>query len=228
MKKNRVGFYALFLCVIILLFISIAYFIVSHSDNGIMNDREIIEDSIKRSGCSDFNDVNYNAELAISKYEKKSIDPEPVFILARIRSVTHRPSAYLDLLTYDEDGDLLGIVIEEKYLDLNGNVKIIEEDYPVFTFWSPGKGVSYLTIFATTRNPVQLKDEVEWNKYLAGEIVETSKITTPLYWVNTLPEFLVSVPDRNKTEVEMYLYDKAGHKSKPILLRHVEVPLLWE
>ena len=38
------------------------------------------------------------------------------------------------------------------------------------------------------------------------------------YWVETLPEVWLSLPDPNKVEVDIYLYDKAGHKSNSVKL----------
>lgn len=225
MRIAKIGFYTILLCAMILLLVGTVFIIKSHIhiDDGILNDREVIEKIITDFGFSDFDDVRNNSTSAISKYENKSIDTEPVFILARIEGVTEDPKAYLHILSYDEDGDLSGIIIKEHIFYSNGNKKYIEEDYPVFKFWSPPRGAFPLIIFVQIRKSSQLKSEEIWNKYISGENIERDKISNAIYWGDTLPTVYISVPEPNKVEVEMYLYDKAGHKSKPILLRHVEV-----
>ncbi len=222
MQKAKVNFSEFFLSVVILLLIILSSFLVIRFRNDdSLNEQEMIEKLVTGSNLGDFSDVKNNTQYAISKYNKKSIDPEPVLVFAHIEEDSENPKATLSLLSYDEDGDLSGILIKEKHIDSSGNEMIFEEEYPVFIFWKPPKGVFMFFIFNHIRKNGQIKSEEIWKRYIDGLNVEKSTIRSVVDWERTLPEVFVSVPEPNKVEVEMYLYDRAGHKSKPVLLRHV-------
>jgi hypothetical protein len=192
--------------------------IVGCKDSGILNDREMIEKLLTGLNLNDVNDIRNNANLAISKYENKRIETEPILIYALFRQSNEIEPTILHLLTYDEDEDILGIGINEKYIDPNGTETNLNEEYPIFLFRNPPKGASPRIIPVQIRNLGQLKSEQLWDQYIAGEGIEMDRILNQLYWKSSLPAVWISLPDPNKTEVEIYIYDKAGHKSQPMKL----------
>ena len=222
MKKGKINLYTFAILALILIFVGCIFLLIGRRDDGILNDREAIQELLKVRSLSDYDDISNNAQIAISKYENKIIDTNPVLIYALLT----RPieSDYdIDLLIYHEGEDLLGIGINETYIDSNGLETELIEEYPVFLFLSPKKGAIPWMIPTKIRDSDQIKSEQRWKEYTFGEGIEMDKIWDAEYWTSSLPEVWISIPEPNKVEVEVYLYDKAGNKSKPVKVRHIEV-----
>jgi len=187
-------------------------FCASCKNRDTLNEREVIEKLINQYGLNDDNDVKNNAKIAISEYENQKLDLEPVQIFARFSRPIGR-NYHISLLFYHEASDLLGIGINEKYIDSRGIVNTLNEEYPVFIFIRPSKGATPWMIPIKIRDSDQLKPEAEWEEYITGENIDMNRIQFPEYWSETLPNVWVSIPEPNKVEVEMYIYDKEGNKS---------------
>jgi len=68
------------------------------------------------------------------------------------------------------------------------------------------------------RDADQQADKERWHSYMKGEGIDVNIPMSREYWEETLPSVLVSVPKPNTIEVNVYLYDRAGHKSEPVKL----------
>jgi len=131
---------------------------------------------------------------------------------------------FLMLVTYDENADLVGIVIEEERADSNGVRTTILEEYPVFTHLSDLGVVGFKFIPVLVRDKNQRKPEDQWQKYvsitrqqLQDEYMKRLKIKY-WSWRDTLPQVWVSIPEPNKVDVRLRAYDRAGHLSEGISL----------
>jgi len=71
-------------------------------------------------------------ELAMSKWQNRTLDPEPILITAGINKPTGYEDMYIGMFTFDEDVDVLGLGINEEYTDVNGIKTTVTEEYPVF------------------------------------------------------------------------------------------------
>lgn len=154
------------------------------------------------------------AKQTLSKWENGFVDPKPVLIDALLITPKGEKKPVLLLAISDEDQDLLGIGIRERYLEPNGSAgDIIEETYPVYSS-DPPPVVSHQIVPITIRTTAQRKDRELWKQYVeAGGLSEEG-----------LPPLWVSVPDPNRVDVWVWLYDRQGHKSEPVQLRYLTPP----
>jgi len=158
-------------------------------------------------------------EMAISQWQNKSVDRKPILLNSGLGDSLEMGES-ITLLMFDEDLDIIGFGVKEIFTDTNGSQTVLNEEYPVFvhTKW-PEKlaaPVSFLPV--QIRNDNQRKDEQKWKKYINGEGIDVNKVQDIKYWRQTLPTAWVSIPDPNNVDVDVYIYDKAGHKSEPIKL----------
>lgn len=194
----------------------------THSDPILYSLQEIIH----RSG--DRGDVQQRAQLAISKWQNGVEDPEPFLIdVAMTRSrVKDGERMFLMLVTFDEDTDLIGFVIEEEHVDSNGARTKLQEKYPVFTHIDNSGVVRFTFVPVMVRNENQRKPEDQWQNYVSTPLQqlreEYMRRLKKKYWSwrDTLPPVWVSVPEPNKIDVRLCAYDEAGHISEQVSLVH--------
>ena len=147
------------------------------------------------------------AQLTLQKWENNRLDPEPILMFAVLTRLRGKESIRLLLGISDEDADVAGVAIRERHMESNGQISIIEEEYPVF-----GYG---LTITAAQMIPIKIrkgnerKNEQHWKNYL--EIGVWDRDMRPDLWVSN--------PQPGKVDVEIWVYDHAGHKSEPVSLK---------
>ncbi|MBA7676102.1 hypothetical protein ES703_84343 [subsurface metagenome] len=139
------------------------------------------------------------------------MDPVPILIDVRLATPKEKKETMLALAISDEDKDLVGVGVREQHLKTDGTKpKIIEEVYSVFGSCSP-VSVSYFAIPIRIRESASdVKDDKLWENYVeSGEFAPEA-----------MPPLLVSVPDHNRVDVWVWLYDRAGHKSETVRLRN--------
>ena len=184
------------------------------------------------------------ARLAMSRYESGRKDPEPILIAAALSRAVGSDQVHLGLTVFDAQQDLRGVVILEESHNPTGAPTALQEDYPFYHHFTLPGMVNFHLIPVSFRDSGQRKDEQRWADYLAkdfdaslkdaidsGEIVvdppssppsspswDTVWVAKCQFWEKTLPRVWVSVPEPNRVDVSVYVYDKAGHKSRPAKL----------
>ena len=196
----------------------------------------ILEQLSQNSSVSQ--DIRDRAQQAIANYTNSTIEPEPYLLYARILEDAPGPERNeLDVAVLDEDKDLLGFGVKEELKDPDGNVHILEEEYPAFVHYQGLATVNVYTIPFFTRTNEQRKNEKIWADYVEmdfdtkmeqiklpnssrGWFADMEEYNIRLYelWEKSLPPIWISIPDPNKLTVWVYVYDKAGHKSNSVKL----------
>ena len=149
------------------------------------------------------------AKEAIDKWNNNYLDPQPILINASLLYFKHNQSFALDLILSDEDEDVAGIGVREFHKDIDSRTMKIEEKYPVFG--SQAIGGSQLPSVRIRNNPVvDRKDEEKWQSYLDNGMWDR----------DVQPDLWISRPIPEKLEVEVWVYDHAGHKSGSVALGH--------
>jgi hypothetical protein len=143
----------------------------------------------------------------------------------------HWPGSSLRLVVEGEHRDLHGLRIMEQFVDANGVIFTLKEDYPVWidSSYAPSWGRDSVNVHFR-----QHKDEQLWQQYLedvrvrqelaaknkeaqaAGEAVfhiETKKMEIPPVWL--------SLPEPNKVRVFVSVYDRAGNESEAVEIKDV-------
>jgi hypothetical protein len=153
-------------------------------------------------------------QLALSKWQNGVLDREPILL------AQGAPVPDLALFAFDEDKDLLGIGVIERYKD---GVERSEE-YPVYVHARPFRVMDKRPVPVHLRDKGQQKDESLWEEYIRGDKIDKwSMRHVDGYYQDTMPPVYVSLPDPNNVDVRMYLYDRHGSKSAP-----VELNVFWE
>lgn len=147
------------------------------------------------------------AEEILRKRDNDIIDPEPVLVDAGLTQPEGRHVTILVVGISDEDGDLAGIGIRELHAKPDGYSLSIEEEYPVFGYAST-KAASYYIFKATIRKGNERKNEKDWKEYLDAGLWDRDHM--PYLWI--------SVPEPGKIDIEIWVYDHAGHKSELVTL----------
>jgi hypothetical protein len=164
-----------------------------------------------------FPGVEQRAKLALSKWRNQNVDPEPILFWAVLGRPVERP-AVLWLSFFDEDRDVIGFGVEEYYVDANGTSQVRLEEYPVFAYRHLFDVDAARIVPVDIRDADQQADKERWSSYIKGEGIDVNMPMSKEYWKETLPSVLISVPELNTVEVNVYLYDRAGHKSEPVEL----------
>jgi hypothetical protein len=152
--------------------------------------------------------VRSNAELALRKWENSRIDPEPMLLFAALSKHKTKGDIRLILAISDENGDVAGIEIREKHVKSNGEIEVIEEEYPIFGYGQTITSTQFQPVKVRIEN--ELKNEQQWKNYL--EIGVWDREFEPDVWI--------SIPESGKREVEVWVYDHGGHKSNTVLLEN--------
>jgi len=153
----------------------------------------------------------HRAEVALSKWENGVLDPQPILVDALLATPKGQNTPLILLVISDEDSDITGMGVREDHHKSGGQTDTIVETYPVYDSHSPS-AVSYELVPVKIRNSGEHKDEALWKHYAVS-----AEPPSP----ETLPPVLVSVPEPNKVDVSIWVYDRAGHKSGPIALRNI-------
>jgi hypothetical protein len=191
-------------------------------------------------------DENDRFQLAIKKYQNKTLDPEPILLLGWIREDRASEIKHLVLGVYDEDCDIQGFMLKEETLDPNGTVNILEEEYPVFVHYPLLLISSSYMIPISVRNYNQRKNDKEWRDYISMNLDALKEMGKMFYdnvlspnllekpinptellsemdiiqkqWEQTLPIVWISNPEPNHINIWIQVYDEAGNRSNIIKL----------
>jgi hypothetical protein len=158
--------------------------------------------------------VRERAKLALSKWQNQDTDPEPILFWAGIA----QPGKALGLLFHDEDMDVIGFGIDQYYVDANGTRQVLVEEYPVFVHFQWSDVGPLKIVPMQVRNSGQRADKERWNSYMKGEGIDPNMAMSREYWMENLPPVWVSVPEPNVVDVNVYVYDRAGHRSESVRL----------
>lgn len=175
-------------------------------------------------------DIINHAKTALTKLENGSLDTEPILLMAAIGISDLNNQPQVDIIYFDENNDLRGLRIKEHYIDSNGLMTILEEDYPVFVnrLNTPTTNSEYFTIHFRDKN--QCKDEHLWLEYVNRNLDELIRLNIDKRQSDTLdthlknlpfektPPIYISIPDPNKVQVEISVYDREGNESDSIEL----------
>ena len=165
-----------------------------------------------------FIDVERHCELALSRLRNRVLDPEPILVVALLGRVT-RSGRYLLPETFDEDRDIVRLGIREEYNDANGLQTLLTEEYPAFVHRMSSELLLSRPCPVKIRDGDQRKNAQLWDEYVKGEGIDVSSLQSRDHWIETLPAVWISIPEPNRVDVYVYVYDKAGHKSDPVKLR---------
>jgi len=176
-------------------------------------------------------DLGKRAKAALSKLKNGVLDTEPNLILAIIGFPKPSEPA-LNIIYFDEDRDIRGLRVKEQYIDPNGMTTTIEEDYPLFVN-ALDTLISEHTMFPIRiRDKNQRKDRCLWLEYANLNLDELIRkyldkkqhvgddtFTRGVLWKEKeMPPVYISVPDPNKVQVFISIYDRAGNESESIKL----------
>jgi len=167
------------------------------------------------------------ARKVLQRWDDGVVEPEPILLEAwmtrgKLDEETGKMTydspfdgsgtapAALYLLVVDEDDDLLGIHVREKYTLPSGVESSFEETYPA---WVGGRQKSFLggtLIPVYPRSGNRVKDEAQWQAYVdqVGRKDGSSKTAQPRIWITE--------PDPNAVSVSVSVYDKKGHESDTV------------
>jgi hypothetical protein len=159
-------------------------------------------------------DIEQRCVLCLSKWQNRTLDPEPILVTAPlVRTATESGRWYLSLEAFDEDKDTVGVGIREEYTDVNGLKTGLTEEYAAFVHQMMSEVMRLLICPVQIRDADQRKDAQRWDQYVKGEGIHASRPLSAVRWRETLPPVWVSVPEPNRVDVYVYVYDQAGHKS---------------
>lgn len=164
-------------------------------------------------------ETEQRTRCALSKWQNGVTDHEPILLCASATRSSKTYSATLSLMAYDEDKDLLGIVVEEERSDANG--VSLSEDYPVYAHLRQLDTVDTRSIGIHLRGKEDRKDEARWEEYVRNkEIEETALKRSARYYMDTMPPVYITVPETNGVAVWIRLYDGAGNQSARVKILH--------
>lgn len=176
------------------------------------------------------------AMLAKSRWENGIVDPQPFLVEAILVKFEGFDEIYLTLTILDEDQDVIGFAIKEEQIGADSVFKTLYERYPVFIFCLPFITCDVHLVPIQIRTKQQQKDEGLWRKYLDLDYEELYKNYTKerarsddtaypeVFWEETLPPVWLSIPEPNKVDVWIWVYDKTGNKSEPVrLLNFIDI-----
>ena len=175
-------------------------------------------------------DMRSRAKAALAKLDNGILDTEPILLRAIIDTVEPNNEPALFIIYFDENKDLRGLRIKERYIDPNGSITTLEEDYPVFVNTLSTIIAAYIRFPIHIRDKDQRKDKYAWLEYSNRNLDELIRLNIDERQRNSsdnhpqdipfkkTPPIYISVPDPNKVNVEISIYDKAGNESDSIEL----------
>ncbi len=150
------------------------------------------------------------AKDVLLKRDNGTIDPEPILVRAQLDQFKKETGPVLIVGVSDEDGDLVGIGVRELHTRPDNEPYVIEEEYPVFEHRSE-KTTTNRLFPIMIRNGAERKNEEAWREYL-----DKGPQNEDPWKAEDIPALWISLPDAGKVEVEIWIYDRAGHKSAPV------------
>ena len=138
--------------------------------------------------------------------ENSTVEREPVLISSCLVISAGKSRNFLTIGVSDEDGDLIGVLIREQRPRSDMSPLVVEEEYSLFV-GVPCKAANTYAFPMRIRQGNERKDESSWQTYIerggAGG-----------WSLDDMPPVWISVPESGKIDVEIQLYDEAGHKTE--------------
>lgn len=186
-------------------------------------------------------DARERADLAVSQWENGILDTVPILINACLSRAEGCTEIMLILPIFDEDMDVLGFGIKEWHVKQNGQIETIEENYSVYAHTPFSDVMDLHWVPVKNRTASKQKDPNLWEEYVHSdcneifqEFINSEQVEKAIYkiylcpdvnvldlssvWAATLPPIWVSIPEPNKVDVWVWIYDKDGNKSEPVKL----------
>jgi hypothetical protein len=169
--------------------------------------------------CGPDTATEQRTRLALSKWQNGILDHEPILLTTTLSKPSRARPSDMILVAFDEDKDLLGFGVLEKYSD--GTQR--SEEYPVYVHLQQMGVIDTRAVPVQIRDKGQQKDESRWEEYVRGEKIDKWSLKhVHNYYSDTIPAVNVSIPDPNRVDVFIYLYDRAGNKSPLVeLINHL-------
>lgn len=140
----------------------------------------------------------------MANWQNGVLDPEPLLLFVQlVRAIGHN-DVRMSLLIFDEDKDVLGFGVREEYLDADDVQAERLEEYPAFIHQAWQDVLNARSIPVHIRDGGQERDSGAWDVYVAGRGRQG------------LPPIWISVPDPNRVNVYVYVYDRQGHESQSV------------
>lgn len=146
------------------------------------------------------------ANKVLEEMSNKVIDPAPILCHTSYR-IDKKGKTHLCLTMFDEESDILGIIVRET--DTNNNV-VIEEQYPVFCGENIGH---YVSLSFQEKKSGNKKDPLAWDSFLSDPNVINGSMNV-YERINKRPPVYISIPEKDKVQVEIAVYDKKGNQSE--------------
>jgi len=188
-------------------------------------------------------DAKERIQYAIDTYKNKAMDRTPILVYAGLDKPVGSGEIMILLFVLDEDNDLLGFTVNEVSQDPNGTPVALEEDYPIFAHCPAVGVVNGYGFSISARNDEQRKDERLWadhvgnfdamvKKQIGPEPPEPSSESSVDWfreynnyvarrfelWKSSVPPIYISIPDSDKINVKIHVYDKADNISNTVEL----------
>lgn len=201
---NKITFYS-FLCIVLLFTNSCDR--SSKEDSFESLPKEIIIDICKTiiQSPRTSNRAKSLAGKALDGWNNRILDPRPILIYAGYYGDGYDGYVRLTLIMSDEDADIAGISVREVHRQSDGKEQVIQEEYPLFVRSSIGH---HQLVKFTKREHEERKDYGSWNTYVQN--ATWGEDSTPNVWI--------SLPRTTQIDVEIQIYDRAGHKSESVPL----------
>jgi hypothetical protein len=162
-----------------------------------------------------------HAALTLSKWQNHRLDGEPILLVAQLGNPTGTEIVKLNLLTFDEDQDIIGLGIVEEHFDVNGSKTTLTEEYPALGPLMDPEDTALQVLYPTVqiRSAGQRKDVEQWKEYINAKPMNIharrDEIPSGYRWPD-MPPIWISIPEPNHVDVHVYIYDEEGHKSDPL------------
>jgi len=153
------------------------------------------------------------AKEVLLNRENSTIEREPVLISTSLLISAGEHKNFLTIGVSDEDGDLVGVSIREQRPRSGMDPLVVEEEYPLF-MGVPSKAANSYVFPVRIRQGNERKDESSWQTY-----IERGGWSSE--YLEDMPPVWVSVPESGKIDLEVLLYDAAGHKTERLSVRVV-------
>ena len=172
-----------------------------------------------------FDVEEHRAALALSKWQNGRLDSEPIMLCAMLSKTIGRETKNLSFFAFDEDMDIVGFGIVEEYADANGLRTILTEEYDTVGKgpYPPDEAVQAFGFIIQIRDAGQRKDVQRWNEYLkaeSGDVNAARDLVPAGKTLPVMPPIWISIPEPNRIDVHVYVYDRQGHKSERIVVRN--------
>lgn len=160
---------------------------------------------------------------ALKNITNEVVDAEPILLKGVLVRAVGATEIHVGLIVVDEDHDLLGVGFREIVHGEDGHDEIrLEEEYPVFSHveWRASSQSETVRVPVRLRDSDQRKDMQAWDDYTdsPADRIPISRLSSQR---DTMPVMWVSLPESYRLDVEVYVYDRKGHKSEPLFLGSV-------